>query len=95
MDTTMAHVLAVSLFCFVLIAFRCGYRLWSRCQLHIDCHRKWHQDDLWMALAMVPLIVRAVCVVFWGSLHGPGHTDEQLATSQKMLIVARLGYAGL
>jgi hypothetical protein len=95
MDPTATHVLTTSLFCFVLIAFRCGYRLLSRCQLHIDCHRKWHQDDLWMALAVVPLIVRAVCIAVWSELHGVGHSDKQLATAQKLLIVSRLGYAGL
>lgn len=93
MDQTAVHVLSVSLFCFVLIAFRCGYRLLSRCNIHIDCHRKWHQDDLWMAIAVVPLIARAIAITFWGNLHGPGHTDSELARAQKLLIVARLGYA--
>ena len=94
MYSTAIHVLITSLLCFVLITFRCGYRLLSRCKIHIDCHRKWHQDDLWMAIAVLPLLSRAVATSVWGELHNPGHTDHELAMSQKLLIISRLGYAG-
>jgi hypothetical protein len=48
-----------------------------------------------MAIAVIPLIIRAICIGFWGELHDPAtHTDHELAQSQKLLIVARLGYAG-
>lgn len=95
MDPTVIHVLVVSIFCFLLIAFRCAYRLLSKCKIHTTCHRTWHQDDLWMAIAIVPLVARAFAISYWSVLRTPQHSDNDLATAQKLLIVSRLGYASL
>ena len=47
-----------------------------------------------MAVAVLPLIARAVATALWGELHTPNdHTDAELALSQKLIIVSRLGYA--
>ncbi|KAH7137528.1 hypothetical protein B0J13DRAFT_78599 [Dactylonectria estremocensis] len=58
------HVLGVIVgaICGLLILFRCGYRLFSRCRIHPDCHRTWHADDAYMAFAIVPLIARTTVI---------------------------------
>ncbi|KAH7136349.1 hypothetical protein EDB81DRAFT_870497 [Dactylonectria macrodidyma] len=50
--------------CGSLILFRCGYRLFSRCRTHPDCHRTWHADDAYMAFAIVPLVARTTIIYF-------------------------------
>jgi len=45
-----------------IIFFRCSYRLLSRCRVHSACHRTWHADDAYMALAILPLVARSTCI---------------------------------
>ncbi|KAM5363523.1 hypothetical protein ACJZ2D_011966 [Fusarium nematophilum] len=58
------HVFSVIVgaICGSLILFRCGYRLFSRCRTHPDCHRTWHADDAYMAFAIIPLIARTTLI---------------------------------
>jgi hypothetical protein len=55
--------IASAVICGVLIACRCLYRLLFTCKLHPTCHRRWRVDDAYMALALIPLIVRTVTIV--------------------------------
>jgi hypothetical protein len=55
--------IASAVICGVLIVCRCLYRLLFPCKLHPTCHRRWRVDDAYMALALIPLIVRTVTIV--------------------------------
>ncbi|KPM39234.1 hypothetical protein AK830_g7359 [Neonectria ditissima] len=48
--------------CAALIVSRCAYRALFRCRLHPTCHRTWRIDDLYMALALLPLAARTACI---------------------------------
>lgn len=56
-------VVVSSSFCVALILIRCAYRLLYFCRIHTTCHRTWHADDTIIALAIIPLIARATCIV--------------------------------
>ncbi|KAH7000406.1 hypothetical protein EDB80DRAFT_723920 [Ilyonectria destructans] len=58
-----------------LILARCAYRSLFRCKLHATCHRTWRIDDLYVAMALLPLIGRTTCIAFSFVLN-PTHTYE-------------------
>ncbi|KAM6513518.1 hypothetical protein FALCPG4_015923 [Fusarium falciforme] len=62
LSSDMKFGIAVASVCGVLILFRCGYRLFSRCKSHASCHRNWHADDAYMAFALLPLAGRTTCI---------------------------------
>lgn len=94
MDGGQDHVVAVAIICFLLILFRCCYRVACPCKIHSSCPRKWHQDDVWMALAVLPLVGRSVCVALYNSLmHKRDPTPADYSLALKLLIPARLNYA--
>lgn len=57
------HIVATAL-CAALILFRCAYRALVRCHVHKTCHRHWRRDDTIMAFALLPLIGRAVTILY-------------------------------
>ncbi|KAH7228384.1 hypothetical protein B0J15DRAFT_456698 [Fusarium solani] len=94
--------------CGLLILFRCGYRLLSRCTIHSECHRKWHADDAYMAFAIVPLAARTT-VIYLSFMLNPTQTfglpvesdassvsiaqlEENYIISHKLLLAARASY---
>lgn len=92
-DGGTIHVIVTSAFCFILISFRCGYRLLSNCRIHTSCHRTWHQDDVWMGLAIFPLTARAVCVGLYDNLTAKTNiTPAEAVVAMKLLIPARIFY---
>jgi hypothetical protein len=93
MDGALVHVVVSTVICFVLIAYRCGYRLLSKCNVHNSCHRTWRQDDLWMFVSVAPLVGRAVCVGLYNVNNGPGASEADLMLALKLLLPARLLYA--
>ncbi|KAH8596211.1 hypothetical protein B0O99DRAFT_621274 [Bisporella sp. PMI_857] len=95
------QVVVVTTICFVLIALRTIYRLTRRCEVHAKCYRKWHVDDLWMALSFLPLLGRAFTIAWSNALAdtqslahkslAEQHSDKVL--SSKLLIGGRIFYA--
>ncbi|KAF4994631.1 hypothetical protein FGRMN_5676 [Fusarium graminum] len=61
--------------CALLIIARCLYRALFRCHIHRTCHRRWRIDDFYMTVAILPLIGRALCIVYSFSLN-PNHTYD-------------------
>ncbi|KAF4965708.1 hypothetical protein FSARC_6491 [Fusarium sarcochroum] len=61
--------------CAFLILARCLYRLIFRCHIHRTCHRTWRIDDFYMTIAILPLIGRAVCILYSYTLN-PTYTHE-------------------
>jgi hypothetical protein len=61
--------------CAALIIARCIYRLVFRCHIHATCHRRWRIDDFYMTIAILPLIGRALCILFSFYLN-PDHTYD-------------------
>ncbi|KAH6993167.1 hypothetical protein EDB82DRAFT_524253 [Fusarium venenatum] len=61
--------------CAALIVARCIYRLVFRCHIHATCHRRWRIDDFYMTIAILPLIGRALCILFSFYLN-PDHTYD-------------------
>lgn len=59
--------------CAALIIARCVYRLVFRCHIHPTCHRRWRIDDFYMTIAILPLIGRALCILYSFYLN-PDHT---------------------
>ncbi|EKJ73837.1 hypothetical protein FPSE_05960 [Fusarium pseudograminearum CS3096] len=59
--------------CAALIIARCVYRLVFRCHIHPTCHRRWRSDDFYMTIAILPLIGRALCILYSFYLN-PNHT---------------------
>jgi hypothetical protein len=92
--TTNLHIVLSSFFCFTLIVCRCGYRLFSKCRTHITCHRKWHLDDTLMALALIPLITRSICISKSTELIDSENVHEVIL-GRKLLLPGRLMYASL
>lgn len=95
MKLSLAHILASSSFCFIVILFRSGYRLLSRCNIHVSCHRTWHNDDGIMAFAVLPLVGRAICSAFVLEYSGPDASPGNRIVAARLLIVSRLSYAVL
>jgi hypothetical protein len=95
MKVDLAHIITSSAFCLIVILFRCGYRILSKCQLHTTCHRSWNHDDALMAFATLPLIARAVCTTYVLELRDHDATPSDLVLAAKLLLVSRLGYAML
>lgn len=93
MDPNLLHIIITSVFCLVLILFRCVYRLLKNCKIHTSCHRNWHQDDLYMAIAIVPLVGRAISIGLYCVLSRPSATPEQTMLAMKLLLPGRLCYA--
>ncbi|KAI1073313.1 hypothetical protein LB507_010899 [Fusarium sp. FIESC RH6] len=87
--------------CALLIIARCIYRFTVRCNIHSTCHRRWRIDDFYMTVAILPLIGRALCILY-SFLLNPNHTYEPSTSdavnaerelSHKLLIPARIFYA--
>ena len=87
--------------CALLIIARCIYRFTVRCNIHSTCHRRWRIDDFYMTVAILPLIGRALCILY-SFLLNPNHTYEpgtsdavnaERELSHKLLIPARIFYA--
>ncbi|KAF4448081.1 hypothetical protein F53441_8473 [Fusarium austroafricanum] len=70
-----ALTVASTSICAALIFARCMYRLVFRCHIHRTCHRKWRIDDFYMTIAILPLIGRAVCIL-WSFTLNPNHTYD-------------------
>ncbi|KAH7472966.1 hypothetical protein NW765_013663 [Fusarium oxysporum] len=54
--------IAIACICSALILSRCGYRVYHWYKGHAGSHRIWHADDVYMAVALLPLISRTVCI---------------------------------
>ncbi|SPJ70988.1 uncharacterized protein FTOL_00716 [Fusarium torulosum] len=68
-----ALTLSTTSVCAALIVARCVYRVLFRCHIHRSCHRRWRIDDFYMTIAILPLIGRALCILY--SFHlNPNHT---------------------
>ncbi|CAG7566076.1 unnamed protein product [Fusarium equiseti] len=87
--------------CALLIVARCIYRFTIRCNIHSTCHRRWRIDDFYMTVAILPLIGRALCILY-SFLLNPSHTydpstsdtvNAERELSHKLLIPARVFYA--
>lgn len=65
--------IASAAICGTLILCRCAYRLLFRCKVHPTCHRRWRVDDIYMALALFPLVARTTTIVMSFVLN-PGHS---------------------
>ncbi|KAM5356843.1 hypothetical protein ACJ41O_003489 [Fusarium nematophilum] len=61
--------------CSVLILTRIAYRLLFRCKQHPTCHRRWREDDTYMAFALLPLLARTVLMA-WSSALSPDHSHD-------------------
>lgn len=61
--------------CTALILARCAYRVVFRCHIHRTCHRRWRIDDFYMTIAILPLIGRALCILYSFELN-PNHTYD-------------------
>lgn len=93
MNKALYHIIPSSVICVVLIALRCGYRLLCKCKIHVSCHRTWHQDDAWMAFAVLPLTGRSVCVGLSRQLDRADAPLADLVLAQKLFIPARVCFA--
>ncbi|KAM0336053.1 hypothetical protein ACHAPQ_004542 [Fusarium lateritium] len=70
-----ALTLSTTSVCAALILARCVYRVLFRCHIHRTCHRRWRIDDFYMTIAILPLIGRALCILY--SFHlNPTHTYD-------------------
>jgi hypothetical protein len=70
-----ALTLTTTSVCAALILARCVYRVLFRCHIHRTCHRRWRIDDFYMTIAILPLIGRALCILY--SFHlNPNHTYD-------------------
>ncbi|KAF7552717.1 hypothetical protein G7Z17_g4128 [Cylindrodendrum hubeiense] len=74
-STDVTFDIASACVCATLILARCAYRGLFRCKLHPTCHRTWRSDDLYMAIALLPLIGRTTCICLSFVLN-PTHTYE-------------------
>ncbi|KAF5550011.1 hypothetical protein FMEXI_4017 [Fusarium mexicanum] len=54
--------IAIACICSTLILSRCIYRIYHWYKGHAGSHRIWHADDIYMAIALLPLTSRTVCV---------------------------------
>ncbi|CVL05114.1 uncharacterized protein FMAN_13057 [Fusarium mangiferae] len=62
LSATIEKDIAIACICSTLILSRCGYRIYHWCKGHAGSHRIWHADDIYMAIALLPLISRTVCI---------------------------------
>ncbi|KAF5577425.1 hypothetical protein FPCIR_12121 [Fusarium pseudocircinatum] len=62
LSSTVEKDIAIACICSVLILSRCAYRIYHRYKRNGGSHRIWHADDIYMALALLPLTSRTVCV---------------------------------
>ncbi|KAH9206520.1 hypothetical protein DL95DRAFT_347456 [Leptodontidium sp. 2 PMI_412] len=83
-------VIVTSVICLVCIVTRTTYRVLYRCKVHVSCHRRWHVDDLWMAVSFLPLLGRALCVA-WSDAASRNPSTPELP--MKLLLPARIFYA--
>lgn len=95
MSTSLVHIIVTAVFCFVLISFRCGYRLLSKCHHHSSCHRTWHQDDAWMAIAVLPLAGRSIGAGLFMAFQAPDASSSRRVLAVKLLLASRIFYAAL
>lgn len=84
LSASVSFDIAVAAICATLILVRCGYRILSRCKVHTTCHRTWHADDAYMAVALLPLIGRTTCIAMSFVLnpthaYGPATEADALA----------------
>lgn len=73
--------IATTAICTMLILIRCVYRILSRCKRHPFCHRTWHADDAYMALSLVPLAGRCICIILSFELN-PSQTFEDATVEE-------------
>ncbi|EGU75695.1 hypothetical protein FOXB_13803 [Fusarium oxysporum f. sp. conglutinans Fo5176] len=62
LSSTIEKDIAIACICSALILSRCGYRVYHWYKGHAGSHRIWHADDIYMAVALLPLISRTVCI---------------------------------
>ncbi|KAF5721685.1 hypothetical protein FMUND_3490 [Fusarium mundagurra] len=84
LSSTVEKDIAIACICSILILSRCGYRIYHRYKGHAGSHRIWHADDIYMAIALLPLIARTVCVALSFNLNPstsrePATKDEAAA----------------
>ncbi|KAH7144333.1 hypothetical protein B0J13DRAFT_554964 [Dactylonectria estremocensis] len=75
LSTDVTFDIASACVCATLILARCAYRGLYRCKLHTTCHRTWRIDDLYVAIALLPLIGRTTCISLSFVLN-PTHTYD-------------------
>ena len=63
LPTALRFDIATAVVCGTLILTRCAYRVFFRCTVHPTCHRRWRIDDVYMALAILPLTLRTATIV--------------------------------
>lgn len=83
LNSDVGFDIASAAICGALILSRCAYRLLFRCKVHPTCHRRWRVDDVYMALAILPLVARTTTIVMSFVLN-PTHsttpvTEEEAA----------------
>ncbi|RMJ09848.1 hypothetical protein BHE90_011773 [Fusarium euwallaceae] len=89
LTSDLAFDITVTTICGSLILLRCVYRAFRRCKVHQTCHRTWHEDDVWMAFSLIPLIARTTCICVSFTLnpsHGRDFPTETEAASQGMSV---------
>ncbi|CVL13555.1 uncharacterized protein FPRN_13082 [Fusarium proliferatum] len=89
LSSTIEKDIAIACICSALILSRCGYRIYHRYKGHAGSHRIWHADDIYMAIAVLPLISRTVCITLSfllnpSSSREPATKDE--AAAQNMTV---------
>ncbi|KAF5570679.1 hypothetical protein FPHYL_1045 [Fusarium phyllophilum] len=62
LSSNIEKKIAIACICSTLILSRCAYRIYHRYKGHAGSHRIWHADDIYMAIALLPLTSRTVCV---------------------------------
>ncbi|KAF5627294.1 uncharacterized protein FTJAE_9379 [Fusarium tjaetaba] len=62
LSSTVEKDIAIACICSALILSRCAYRIYHRYRGNGGSHRIWHADDIYMALALLPLTSRTVCI---------------------------------
>ncbi|KAF4947804.1 hypothetical protein FGADI_10137 [Fusarium gaditjirri] len=81
LSATIGKDIAIACICSALILSRCGYRAYHRYKGHAGSHRIWHADDIYMAVALLPLISRTVYIAVSflknpSTSHEPATKDE-------------------
>ncbi|KAI3557116.1 hypothetical protein CABS01_10356 [Colletotrichum abscissum] len=67
--------IVIACICGTLILSRCVYRIYHRFKGHAGSHRLWHGDDIFMAVALLPLVTRTICISLSFALN-PSHIRE-------------------
>ncbi|KAF4341211.1 hypothetical protein FBEOM_4869 [Fusarium beomiforme] len=93
-SSTVQKDIAIACICSTLILSRCGYRIYHWGKGHSGSHRIWHTDDIYMAVALVPLVSRTVCIALSFSLNPSSSRDPvtKAEAEAEHLTVEKLEY---